>query len=119
MIRRPPRSTLFPYTTLFRSRLKRRRPVLFRRAANFEQGEVRFLIDLDHFRLAAVGINSNLQFLFASESEGQFLRLIKIAGHYVISRNDQSPAYQKTGRESIGSPVEKRNHALQRIWVLL
>src|SRR2546422_6773130 len=27
MIRRPPRSTLFPYTTLFRSRSARRRPV--------------------------------------------------------------------------------------------
>src|SRR5687768_17829820 len=26
MIRRPPRSTLFPYTTLFRSRAARRRP---------------------------------------------------------------------------------------------
>src|SRR3712207_7099588 len=26
MIRRPPRSTLFPYTTLFRSRHERRRP---------------------------------------------------------------------------------------------
>src|SRR3712207_8556053 len=26
MIRRPPRSTLFPYTTLFRSRAPRRRP---------------------------------------------------------------------------------------------
>src|SRR2546427_5100062 len=26
MIRRPPRSTLFPYTTLFRSRLRRLRP---------------------------------------------------------------------------------------------
>src|SRR2546430_13293084 len=26
MIRRPPRSTLFPYTTLFRSLLERRRP---------------------------------------------------------------------------------------------
>src|SRR5258708_16335032 len=28
MIRRPPRSTLFPYTTLFRSRLVRRRQLL-------------------------------------------------------------------------------------------
>src|SRR5260370_42301650 len=27
MIRRPPRSTLFPYTTLFRSRIRRRRLV--------------------------------------------------------------------------------------------
>src|SRR3712207_8321266 len=26
MIRRPPRSTLFPYTTLFRSRMRRKRP---------------------------------------------------------------------------------------------
>src|SRR2546430_12657828 len=28
MIRRPPRSTLFPYTTLFRSRFDERRPVV-------------------------------------------------------------------------------------------
>src|SRR2546429_3801987 len=30
MIRRPPRSTLFPYTTLFRSDRSRRRPNVFR-----------------------------------------------------------------------------------------
>src|SRR5690349_23225113 len=30
MIRRPPRSTLFPYTTLFRSRLPRIRAAIFR-----------------------------------------------------------------------------------------
>src|SRR2546430_9709772 len=29
MIRRPPRSTLFPYTTLFRSSVARRRPFVF------------------------------------------------------------------------------------------
>src|SRR5260221_6743711 len=34
MIRRPPRSTLFPYTTLFRSR---RTPHLFWRAGDFER----------------------------------------------------------------------------------
>src|SRR2546422_2301312 len=28
MIRRPPRSTLFPYTTLFRSRLEKRKPFI-------------------------------------------------------------------------------------------
>src|SRR5256885_5990801 len=32
MIRRPPRSTLFPYTTLFRSRLRRARAEARRRA---------------------------------------------------------------------------------------
>src|SRR2546425_9617295 len=31
MIRRPPRSTLFPYTTLFRSVLRQRQPKHFRR----------------------------------------------------------------------------------------
>src|SRR5258707_7035468 len=31
MIRRPPRSTLFPYTTLFRSPLRTQRPVVARR----------------------------------------------------------------------------------------
>src|SRR5258707_2943408 len=31
MIRRPPRSTLFPYTTLFRSQVARRRKTAFRR----------------------------------------------------------------------------------------
>src|SRR2546421_7307284 len=36
MIRRPPRSTLFPYTTLFRSRLGlSRRPISYRRADDY------------------------------------------------------------------------------------
>src|SRR3712207_7665002 len=38
MIRRPPRSTLFPYTTLFRSPLERRRGA-FRLFVGVEQGE--------------------------------------------------------------------------------
>src|SRR2546429_5095612 len=37
MIRRPPKSTLFPYTTLFRSR-KRCRPYLCRGFANLSRG---------------------------------------------------------------------------------
>src|SRR2546429_3632016 len=39
MIRRPPRSTLFPYTTLFRSHLRRAARV--RRPARGERGEQR------------------------------------------------------------------------------
>src|SRR2546430_5985012 len=38
MIRRPPRSTLFPYTTLFRSRLDHERAVLERRAQLVDMG---------------------------------------------------------------------------------
>src|SRR5258705_10339841 len=38
MIRRPPRSTLFPYTTLFRSSYHRECPGLFLRAFTSSQG---------------------------------------------------------------------------------
>src|SRR2546422_1500920 len=38
MIRRPPRSTLFPYTTLFRSRIVHRHPRVFRQE-NEEQAD--------------------------------------------------------------------------------
>src|SRR5256885_11193355 len=38
MIRRPPRSTLFPYTTLFRSLLEHHSPLLFSRWTDHEDG---------------------------------------------------------------------------------
>src|SRR2546426_12725155 len=43
MIRRPPRSTLFPYTTLFRSLLFNRQERLFQKVLTDERGEFRFL----------------------------------------------------------------------------
>src|SRR5258707_9355828 len=49
MIRRPPRSTLFPYTTLFRSQLARGALVLRRRRAAF-RGHLR--LRLGELRLA-------------------------------------------------------------------
>src|SRR3712207_8675236 len=41
MIRRPPRSTLFPYTTLFRSRAARRGSARARRATSTSDGRTR------------------------------------------------------------------------------
>src|SRR6202048_5416673 len=41
MIRRPPRSTLFPYTTLFRSRSRRRSPSARRRRPGVAAGHLR------------------------------------------------------------------------------
>src|SRR3989442_10643953 len=55
MIRRPPRSTLFPYTTLFRSLLdfaraakmaKSRFTVLWGAAARLERALIQFMLDL-------------------------------------------------------------------------
>src|SRR5436190_7829312 len=43
MIRRPPRSTLFPYTTLFRSRVDRLRHVAERRGADVDRIEGQLL----------------------------------------------------------------------------
>src|SRR5256885_10808453 len=60
MIRRPPRSTLFPYTTLFRSRSKDRQPELRRQdpsstssqEANMLRAAVRRLESIDKQYLA-------------------------------------------------------------------
>src|SRR2546430_9833433 len=59
MIRRPPRSTLFPYTTLFRSRLIdgiRRRPVRefhsTERLVDEPSAEERVLVGIEHGDLA-------------------------------------------------------------------
>src|SRR2546427_12651193 len=62
MIRRPPRSTLFPYTTLFRSEKSTRRAELDERrhvradagirAASFENPDVAAAIDIDRARLS-------------------------------------------------------------------
>src|SRR4051794_41506752 len=41
MIRRPPRSTLFPYTTLFRSRRKRASKITCRRSDVMSKGKKR------------------------------------------------------------------------------
>src|SRR3712207_8166386 len=41
MIRRPPRSTLFPYTTLFRSRPRTRSPIVLRRISSVPPADFR------------------------------------------------------------------------------
>src|SRR5690349_22761150 len=65
MIRRPPRSTLFPYTTLFRSR--RSRIALQRRAP--EQFAQRVAITVGQQRLAVRGAVQRREFSGLSRSE--------------------------------------------------
>src|SRR2546430_10881905 len=52
MIRRPPRSTLFPYTTLFRSRVERRprEPEAERIGRRLGDGVVQLLLEVRHER---------------------------------------------------------------------
>src|SRR5258707_4404867 len=60
MIRRPPRSTLFPYTTLFRS-------VVERRAAQERHVGVAVVVDLFHVVLELVAGERGDAFLLRSE----------------------------------------------------
>src|SRR2546430_13497970 len=53
MIRRPPRSTLFPYTTLFRSRQRARRPA--RRPAGHRAEEAAAHLEIDLHRAGLGG----------------------------------------------------------------
>src|SRR2546426_12804449 len=66
MIRRPPRSTLFPYTTLFRSGLKALAIVAAKAYANFRPGGVKVhagapilelgMVENDFAEMAAAGV---------------------------------------------------------------
>src|SRR2546422_11098204 len=47
MIRRPPRSTLFPYTTLFRSRISRPRTALAAKTADVDMDRLDVAFDRD------------------------------------------------------------------------
>src|SRR3712207_8013937 len=67
MIRRPPRSTLFPYTTLFRSRLE-----------EGQESEIAYQLDgtstdnhiaLEVSRIPSVDINRRLDFLYSYQHQ--------------------------------------------------
>src|SRR3712207_6988957 len=60
MIRRPPRSTLFPYTTLFRSQVRRH---------EVEAREARLHDDVGERRLADDGVEEGLVGLLAGDAQ--------------------------------------------------
>src|SRR5689334_24211379 len=76
MLRRPPRSTLFPYTTLFRSRLAAKAlhaQALARRVATVARGAASFLVSHDALlflvALAADGGDLNVTLSLTMRSE--------------------------------------------------
>src|SRR3712207_7500255 len=58
MIRRPPRSTLFPYTTLFRSREVRERPASLARATSRQTGRALLLSEGRHAGVHRAGMRA-------------------------------------------------------------
>src|SRR5215813_14304113 len=75
MIRRPPRSTLFPYTTLFRSRVRRR-------SAGFE---MTYLDLTDAARLEAA-IRPNTRLIWVETPTNPTLKLVDLARIAAIAR---------------------------------
>src|SRR5256885_6854244 len=55
MIRRPPRSTLFPYTTLFRSRIGHSGEIVYSSTRMNSDADVKILCDGKHIQLVARG----------------------------------------------------------------
>src|SRR5687768_18220821 len=61
MIRRPPRSTLFPYTTLFRSEFGRLAPLVARMGFDLIEVGIESTSDLDYRRAAEIAKANGLQ----------------------------------------------------------
>src|SRR3712207_9533409 len=102
MIRRPPRSTLFPYTTLFRSQ---------RRQASSHASLIRRLdIAADSLRKAA-------QLTPACPSIGRNLRQTNSASQPVLSRTIFSPGPTKSLRrsEEHTSELQSRQYLVCRL----
>src|SRR2546427_9278340 len=92
MIRRPPRSTLFPYTTLFRSPISSRRSFSVRKAQSCRAGIARTIAQNGSFddhgkgvRHAVVGAEHDLELASANE-----LAIHASAGHLRAVRQHPS-----------------------------
>src|SRR2546425_4661036 len=97
MIRRPPRSTLFPYTTLFRSHAQGDRPAVFRRK----------LPAIDHGGPYDL-INNNIWILFHSRSRSlsQILKspsaMLRVRRAHVADSHEILRHVRQGGVEGLG-----------------
>src|SRR2546422_10777943 len=102
MIRRPPRSTLFPYTTLFRSRSRRSERSALRRVALTKRGDTRTDAGTyparDHFRL-----------------DDRLAHLGLEHPHGAPDRDARSPLEPKVRSEEHTSELQSRLHLVCRL----
>src|SRR2546430_12744484 len=92
MIRRPPRSTLFPYTTLFRSHTGRDRIL-------------RAVKDVSHFPCQAVGLVDAADFWIAIARAQQSRKLTVAINAFVVHLDHE---HMVETREDIFEPVGQR-----------
>src|SRR3712207_9328301 len=99
MIRRPPRSTLFPYTTLFRSRFENHAPdFIYERASLYSTAGVLLARELG--RPLIVELNSPLSVEQATYRATGLGDLAARAERWALSRADAVLAVSKIGRAS-------------------
>src|SRR5690242_21541184 len=91
MIRRPPRSTLFPYTTLFRSALKRSR-------AGHALGYVMYLQDMRPGRMLEIGCGtgSRLAELRSEEHTSELQSHVNLVCRLLLEKKKKSECHRWT-----------------------
>src|SRR5690242_21866708 len=110
MIRRPPRSTLFPYTTLFRSALQLRQDLLR------VEAEERLLVapDLVHPDVVEAGLlvladrlGVALRVGAADDGLGDLVRRQQLR-HGLVVRRDRKLLADRAGHAAVGPDLERR-----------
>src|SRR3712207_7044712 len=107
MIRRPPRSTLFPYTTLFRSRATR----------TDEQGRLLLLADQDRTRWDQRAILEGLAVTagaLASGPPGRFTLQAAIAGVHAMAPSLEQTDWPRRSEEHT-SELQSRQYLVCRL----
>src|SRR2546430_5401104 len=94
MIRRPPRSTLFPYTTLFRSHLTHRRPELPQQADRPLAGAPHCRVEIGGDRKSTRLNSSHSQIsyaVFCLKKKKECRSMCKSNPSFVLARDAYSP----------------------------
>ena len=67
------------------------------RGADSQQGEVGFFVNLYHFRVAAVDVSFDLEFVVRLESKQPLLSAAQFSGHNMVAGHNQTISDEKAG----------------------
>src|SRR3712207_3337713 len=96
MIRRPPRSTLFPYTTLFRSNLNIANPYTFKLLESLPQLEILSLSpEMSFEKMKNIGATKQKKAILAySKLRGMYIELDLTQGKNTVLENQEKDIFQ-------------------------